>query len=283
MECTTTSAPSASGCCRYGEANVLSTTSSASASWASSASAAMSEIAEQRVGRRLAPHQPWSSGRIAARTASRSPQRHRRCSRPPSGPAPRRTAGSVPPYASSGISTWSPGAAERAEQAVLGRQPGGERQPAAPPSRAARHCSRAVRVGLADRLYSYPPRSPPTPSCLYVDVAWIGTLTAPVAGSGSCPAWMARVSKPLIPAGYRAVTDRRPPAGTRVTFRGVIVLGQRERIACPPLQTAAATRSWVPVAEPRCTPRRWPPTTPTRRNWSRSATSTRPGWTSTSA
>ena len=44
VECTTTSAPSASGCCRYGEAKVLSTTSSAPASWASSAIAAMSAM-----------------------------------------------------------------------------------------------------------------------------------------------------------------------------------------------------------------------------------------------
>src|SRR5580692_395715 len=39
VECTTTSAPSASGCCRYGDANVLSTTSSAPASCAMSARA----------------------------------------------------------------------------------------------------------------------------------------------------------------------------------------------------------------------------------------------------
>ena len=44
VECTTTSAPSASGCCRYGDANVLSTTSSAPASCAISASAVMSAI-----------------------------------------------------------------------------------------------------------------------------------------------------------------------------------------------------------------------------------------------
>ncbi len=42
VECTTTSAPRASGCCRYGDANVLSTTSSAPDSRAISASALMS-------------------------------------------------------------------------------------------------------------------------------------------------------------------------------------------------------------------------------------------------
>ena len=44
VECTTASAPRASGCCRYGEAKVLSTTSSAPASWLISASAARSAM-----------------------------------------------------------------------------------------------------------------------------------------------------------------------------------------------------------------------------------------------
>ena len=44
VECTTMSAPSASGCCRYGLANVLSTTTSAPAACARSATAAMSTI-----------------------------------------------------------------------------------------------------------------------------------------------------------------------------------------------------------------------------------------------
>ena len=42
--CTTTSAPSSSGRCRYGEANVLSVTSSAPCAWATSPSARMSMI-----------------------------------------------------------------------------------------------------------------------------------------------------------------------------------------------------------------------------------------------
>ena len=45
--------------------------------------------------------------------------------------------------------------------------------------------SSAVRVGFAERAYSYPPRRPPTPSCLKVVVGWIGGITAPVIGSGS--------------------------------------------------------------------------------------------------
>src|SRR5215469_2628884 len=71
VECTTTSAPSASGCCRYGEANVLSTTSSAPASWAMSASAAMSAMPSSGlVG--VSHHTTRVVGRSAARTASRS-------------------------------------------------------------------------------------------------------------------------------------------------------------------------------------------------------------------
>ena len=42
VECTTMSAPSSSGCCRYGLANVLSTTSSPSTACAASAIARMS-------------------------------------------------------------------------------------------------------------------------------------------------------------------------------------------------------------------------------------------------
>src|SRR5207249_683433 len=40
LECTTASAPSASGCCRYGVANVLSTTTRAERAWAMSQTAA---------------------------------------------------------------------------------------------------------------------------------------------------------------------------------------------------------------------------------------------------
>ena len=73
VECTTTSAPSASGCWRYGEAKVLSTTSSAPASWATLGERRDVGDAEQRVGRRLDPdHLGLRPGRIAARTASTS-------------------------------------------------------------------------------------------------------------------------------------------------------------------------------------------------------------------
>src|SRR6266508_4072422 len=68
--------------------------------------------------------------------------------------------------------------------------------PCRPPSSAARHSCSASRVGLAVRLYSYPSRGSPTASCAYVLVWKIGGTTAPVRGSGSCPAWIASVSKP---------------------------------------------------------------------------------------
>ena len=72
VECSTTSAPRASGCCRYGEANVLSTNSCAPAPWAISASAAMSAMPSS--GLVGVSHQiSLVSGRSAARTASRSP------------------------------------------------------------------------------------------------------------------------------------------------------------------------------------------------------------------
>ena len=56
-ECTTTSAPSASGCWRYGDANVLSTTSSAPASCATAASASMSPMLSSGLVGRLDPDQ----------------------------------------------------------------------------------------------------------------------------------------------------------------------------------------------------------------------------------
>src|SRR5947209_5421892 len=64
-----------------------------------------------------------------------------------------------------------------------------------PPSTAARFCSSRVRVGLETRAYSYPLFFPIS-SCTYVDVRKIGTVTAPVEGSGSWPTWMAVVANP---------------------------------------------------------------------------------------
>jgi len=44
------------------------------------------------------------------------------------------------------------------------------------------------------REYSKPLCSP-GPDCAYVEVRYTGVMTAPVVGSGRCPAWMASVSK----------------------------------------------------------------------------------------
>jgi len=54
--------------------------------------------------------------------------------------------------------------------------------------------------GVFVRAYSYPPRGLPNASWTYVEVWKIGTVTAPVAGSGSCPAWMHVVAKPGLRA-----------------------------------------------------------------------------------
>ena len=54
----------------------------------------------------------------------------------------------------------------------------------------------AVRVGLPDREYSNPLWLP-TPSWANVVDSEIGPTTAPVVGSGSWPAWMARVENPV--------------------------------------------------------------------------------------
>src|ERR1700736_6466636 len=90
-------------------------------------------------------------------------------------------------------------------------------RPNAASSTAASDASSAARVGFPVRAYSYPPRSPPTPSCANVELAEIGALTAPVAGSGRNPAWIALVAKPrhlccsvIIDQGIEARIAARP-------------------------------------------------------------------------
>ena len=73
------------------------------------------------------------------------------------------------------------------------------------------------------------------PSCLYVLTWWIGGTTAPVVGSGSCPAWMAREEKPRCS-----------------WVMGASVPGRRRRAAGPPPPVRAerpADWSWW-VAQP---------------------------------
>ena len=87
-----------------------------------------------------------SPGRIAARTASTS-ETGRGVREPPRlldlGEQP-----VVPPYASSGMTTWSPGA-QRPEQGVLGGEAAGEREAPLPLLQRRDVASSAVRVGLA--------------------------------------------------------------------------------------------------------------------------------------
>ena len=115
----------------------------------------------------------------------------------PVGPSTCDTSRKVPPYASVGSSTPSPGATVRstASSAAI---PLANANPRAAPSSEARHVSYAIRVGFAVRAYSNPACSP-TAVCTNVDDSVIGGTTAPVTGSGGWPWWMARVSNRSLP------------------------------------------------------------------------------------
>ena len=60
----------------------------------------------------------------------------------------------VPPYASSGITTWSPGSQMVRSRVSSAARPEANANPRSPSSSAAMLPSRAVRVGLPERLYS---------------------------------------------------------------------------------------------------------------------------------
>ena len=60
----------------------------------------------------------------------------------------------VPPYASSGMTAWSPGRHSARTRVSSAASPLANAKPRSPSSRAAMLPSRAVRVGLAERLYS---------------------------------------------------------------------------------------------------------------------------------
>src|SRR6185503_3213246 len=156
----------------------------------------------------------------------------------------------LPPYASSGSTTWSPGRSTVRSRVSSAASPEANASPCAPPSSAARHSSSAVRVGLAERLYSYPPRSPPTPSCLYVEVWWIGTTTDPVLGSGSCPAWIASVSNPYrssMAGEATPLTDIRTPAGEQL---GVPAAGGHQLVVTALLDQPSLVQDVDPVDVP---------------------------------
>ena len=94
-----------------------------------------------------------SPGRIAAATASGSETGAGLCASPHtcSTLSKRRK---VPPYASSGITTWSPGPHSDRTKVSSAASPEANANPRSPSSSAAMFASSAVRVGLAERLYS---------------------------------------------------------------------------------------------------------------------------------
>ena len=150
---------------------------------------------ERGIGRRLDPHQ---RGAVVPRraSASRSVRSATPSTRCPRARAPARPAGTC--------------RRTRRREASRGRRARAAAAPRPPPPcrsrtrtrlarlRATRGTPRsAARVGLPLRAYSKPGCSP-TASCANVDDRWIGGTTAPVPASGSCPTWMARVSKPVL-------------------------------------------------------------------------------------
>ena len=109
--------------------------------------------AEQRVGRRLDPDHPGLAPGQRGPHRGRVVDPHRLVAHAPAlvdlGEEPERSAVGVV-----GDEDVIAGRADGAEQAVFGGHAGGEGQRPGPPSSAARHCSSAVRVGLAEREYS---------------------------------------------------------------------------------------------------------------------------------
>ena len=194
-----------------GEANVLSTTSSAPRVVRELGQRGDVGDAEQRVGRRLAPDDPGRRPRTPARTASRSSSGDRGVLQAP----PREHPGDQPEGAAVGVvgdDDVVAGPAARCA-AACPRRPARRRtrararrpraRPAPPRSAVAGRvgrcgCTRSRRAARRRRpaCRSRSGRSAPT--------------TAPVRGSGSCPAWIARVLKPLM-----APTLRQPVSCTR--------------------------------------------------------------------
>src|SRR5690348_5615326 len=105
--CTTTSAPSARGCCNAGDANVLSTTTLTPDACASAATASMSTTFSNGFDG-VSTQTNRVSGRIASASASASARSHVVSSRP-HGPSTLVNSRYVPPYTSSASTTWSPG------------------------------------------------------------------------------------------------------------------------------------------------------------------------------
>ncbi len=127
-------------------------------------------------------------------------ERRRACARRPSATGTRAISRNVPPYASSGTHHVV-ARARRPCAAGCPRRPARwrTRAPRAPPSSAARQLLQrgAGRVGAAAVLVAAAQARRRRPACRS---RWRRSArsTAPVRGSGSCPAWIARVSKPAM-------------------------------------------------------------------------------------
>ena len=186
------SAPSASGCCRYGVANVLSTTASAPWACAARAIAAMSTMPRAGLVGVSSQTMRASSGQSSSSAAGSV--RSTACQGWPSGPCTLSISRNVPPYASEPRTTPSPGPRRR-KIASSAARPLANAKPCAAPSSDAKHASRPSLVGLPLRPYSHPAWSPTAASANVVD-SEIGGTIAPLVGSGACPAWIARVENP---------------------------------------------------------------------------------------
>ena len=175
------SAPSDSGCCRNGVANVLSTTTSAPRSWASAATASMStHVSSGLVG--VSSHTMRVSAGHAAASADRS-VRSTALHGKPSGDHTFEMSRNVPPYASLPSTMRSPCDSSRSTLSSAA-SPLANAKPWRAPSSDATHVSSAARVGLPLREYSNPWWLP-TPSWANVVLSVIGVTTAPDAWSGA--------------------------------------------------------------------------------------------------
>ena len=133
---------------------------------------------------------------IAARTAAVSAMSTKVVSSPHSAKVSR-SSRKVPWYASIGATMWSPGLSVN-KIAEVAAEADAKAAAASPPSRAARHSSSALRLGLLLREYRNPRGYEPSASRSKVVDGWIAGVTAPVPGSTCAPAWTAIVSIRIV-------------------------------------------------------------------------------------
>src|SRR5256886_10418071 len=172
----------------------------------------------------------------------------------------------VPPYTSSMYTTWSPGLSSSVS--VLSAPiPEEKARQCFAPSRAARHSSSALRVGLPVREYSKR-WCLPTPCCANVVAMWMGWTTAPVTGSGPCPTCSARVEKPHSSrfSGKRsapaAVRDELEQVGAGDHRHRPVTFHHQHRLLAAPQPLPSVVQRRVPPG--LAPPRRHPPGPPHR-------------------